>query len=197
MKKGDPGPKIIELVIIASSFGGVEANTIVLSHLPAQITPAIILLTHLTENSETTYAEVLEHKTGHTINIAQDKSPVQAGHIYLAPGGYHLLIEDDKTFALSEDEKIHNVRPSADVLFESIAYNYKERVIAVILTGANQDGAAGLKSICDQGGKCIIQSPESARAKNMPQAALDACRDCQISSINKIAEKILDLISQK
>lgn len=185
----------IELLVIASSFGGVEANSLILSHLPAPITYAIILLTHLPENTEITYAEVLESKTGHTITIAQEKSPVQPGHTYLAPGGYHLLIEDDKTFSLSADKRLHNVRPSADILFESIAYTYKKNVAAVILTGANRDGAAGLKMIYEQGGKCIIQSPESALAKNMPQAAINACKHCLVVPILQIPEKILELFN--
>lgn len=185
----------IELVAIASSFGGLQANAIILTQLPVKKLPAIILLTHLSEHSEKKYAEVLELKTGHKITIAQDKSPIQAGHIYLAPGGYHLLIEENKCFALSYDEKVHSVRPSADVLFESLAYTFKDRVIAVVLTGANEDGASGLKTIYDQGGRCLIQTPETAVADNMPYAAINACRECCIVPVKEIADKVLNMIN--
>jgi len=185
----------IELVVIASSFGGLEANTYVLAHFPIDIGPAIILVTHLSENSEKNYAAVLEDKTAHQISIAKDKNIIESGHIYLAPGGYHLLIEDDKTFSLSVDDRVHNVRPSADVLFESLAYTYKDKVLGVVLTGANEDGARGLKVIAEQGGLCIVQSPESAVAETMPLAAVDTCPECIIVPIKQIPGKILDYLN--
>jgi len=185
----------IELIVMVSSFGGLDASATVLAHLQPRQIPAIILLTHLSDDSGTTYAEVLAHKTGHAITIARDKSPIRPGHVYLAPGGYHLLIEDDKTFALSEDGKVHNVRPSADVLFESLAHIYRDKVIAVVLTGANDDGAAGLASIYNLGGRCIIQSPETAVARSMPLAAIKQCENCLVVSLDQIAEKIQDSLT--
>jgi two-component system, chemotaxis family, protein-glutamate methylesterase/glutaminase len=185
----------IELIVFVSSFGGFETNHFILSHFPDSFSPAIVLLTHLSKNSEITYAQILGHKTGHLIHIAQEKKLIQSGQIYLAPGGYHLLIEDNKTFALSEDKKVHNVRPSADVFLHSLAYTYKENVVAVILTGANEDGASGLKSIYDQGGSCLIQSPESAIADSMPRAAIKACANGIVLPLIKIPETLINKIA--
>jgi two-component system chemotaxis response regulator CheB len=97
---------------------------------------------------------------------------MQAGRLYLAPPGYHLLLERDRTFSLSVDDKVHGCRPAIDPLFESAADNLGERLVAVILSGANGDGAAGACRIAAKGGICIIQDPATAEAKEMPQAAL-------------------------
>jgi len=183
-----------ELLVLAGSFGGMEAFTYVLSHLPTDIYPAIIVLTHLTANNEQSYAEVLEESTSHKIYLVKDKHPVESGKIYLAPGGYHLFIEDDKTFSLSVDTKVHHVRPAADVLFESLAYTYQDKVMAVILSGANHDGAKGIKLISEHGGLGIIQSPQSAEAEVMPSAAIASCPECLVTPINRIPETILEYL---
>jgi two-component system chemotaxis response regulator CheB len=115
---------------------------------------------------------VFSHKCALTVCEAQDKEPVAPGTIYFAPANYHLLIDEGPQLALSVDELVHHSRPSIDVLFESAAEIYRERLLGVILTGANEDGAAGLAAVHDAGGVTVIQEPQSAQASLMVMSAL-------------------------
>ena len=108
------------------------------------------------------------------VKQAEEKESIQGGTVYIAPPNYHLLIEDDHTFSLSVDNAVNYARPSIDVLFESAADVYGSDLIGVILTGNNDDGSQGLKKIKRNGGLTIVQTPESAEADGMPQAALEA-----------------------
>jgi two-component system chemotaxis response regulator CheB len=106
------------------------------------------------------------------VKEAEDKEPIQPGTVYFAPPDYHLLIDRGPAFALSSDEPVHFSRPSIDVLFDSAADIYGERLIGVILTGANQDGAEGLAAIGHAGGRTVVQDPVSAAVAYLPEAAL-------------------------
>ncbi len=162
--------KTYRAVVIGSSAGGLKALEIILSRLAEDFLIPIVIVQHVAANSS--LASVLSQKTRHPIKEADDKELLQAGWIYVAPSGYHLIIESNAAFSFSVDEKVNNSRPSIDVLFESAADAFGPELIGVILTGSNADGSAGLKRIHDRGGLTIVQDPNTAEAKEMPSSAL-------------------------
>ncbi len=124
----------------------------VLPALPRDAQVSVFVVLHLPRDRPSLLAEVFSHKCALTVREAQDKEPVAPGTVYFAPSNYHLLIDEGPQLALSADELVHHSRPSIDVLFESAAEIYRERLLGVILTGGNEDGAAGLAAVHDAGG---------------------------------------------
>ena len=161
-----------DLVVIGASWGGLRAVGEVLEALPGEFDVPVVVAQHRRE-SGAGLASLLATRTRLRVEDVEDKQPIERGRIYLAPADYHLLIQPG-WFSLSTDEPVHYARPSIDVLFESAAQAYGERVIGVILTGANTDGAAGLARVKELGGVAIIQDPASAERHEMPDAALAA-----------------------
>lgn len=135
-------------------------------------------------------AEVLHHRSRLPVVEAEERHAPQPGVIHLAPAGYHLLIEADGCFGLSVDERVCFCRPAIDVLFETAAQYYRQRLIGVVLTGANEDGAAGLRAIRDRRGKAIVQQPQEAEAPTMPEAALRVAGADHIAVLQDIAPLI-------
>ena len=170
-----PGTERIDLVVIGGSAGAIEVLSQSVLHLPKRLAPAIAIVIHMAQDARAMLPEILSGPQRPPMKLAEDKEPVAAGTVYFAAPGYHLLIESERTFALSVDEPEHFSRPSIDVLFESAADAYGPRLAGVILSGANTDGAAGLRAIADAGGVTIVQSPDTAEAETMPLAALNAC----------------------
>jgi two-component system chemotaxis response regulator CheB len=164
----------VELIVIGGSAGAIEVLREVLRALPAKFGNAVAIVIHLPPEGPNLMAEVLASPGAPPIKLAEDKEPIVPGTIYLAVPDYHLLVESGRTFALSLDERVHYSRPAIDVLFESAAEAYGPSLMGVILSGANADGAAGLKAIGDRGGITVVQSLESAEMIAMPAAALDA-----------------------
>jgi two-component system, chemotaxis family, protein-glutamate methylesterase/glutaminase len=163
-----------DLICVGASWGGLAAVSYVLDELPEELDQAIVVAQHRAPSSaEGGLGEVLQHHTHRLVADAIDKDAIEPNHVYLAPPDYHLLVEPG-WLALSTDERVQFARPSVDVLFESAADAYAERVIGVILTGANQDGAAGLARIKERGGVAIIQDPETSVRRDMPDAAIAA-----------------------
>lgn len=161
-----------EAVVIGASAGGSAALAQLLPRLPATLLLAIIVVRHLHSSQ---VGLPFPHQTRDwalPVKEADEKEPVRPGWIYFAPPNYHLLIESDRTFVLSIDERVNYVRPSIDVLFESAADVYGAHLIGVILSGANQDGAVGLRRIKERGGLTVVQDPATAEVALMPQAAL-------------------------
>jgi two-component system chemotaxis response regulator CheB len=138
-------------------------------------------------------AEYLNQIASLTVKEAEDKEPLYSGHIYLAPAGYHLLIEDDQTFGLSVDPRVNYCCPSIDVLFESAADVFEESLIGVVLTGANGDGGQGLKRIKAHGGLAIVQNPRTAESPYMPQAALEAAAVDHVVDLENLAPLLIKL----
>ena len=163
----------IEVVVIGGSAGVVEALRVLLRQLPPQVGWPVVVVQHLHRWQENRLTAVYQSHSALPILEADDKMPIQPNRVYLAPPNYHLLINDDKTFALSVDPKVNFARPAIDVLFESAADVYATAVVGVLLTGANQDGTAGLQRIQQAGGLVIVQDPTTAVAKTMPQTALN------------------------
>jgi two-component system, chemotaxis family, protein-glutamate methylesterase/glutaminase len=128
------------------------------------------------------------------VKEANEKEPIQAGVIYLAPPNYHLLIENDRTFSLSIDERVNYARPSIDMLFETAAQVYGPQTVGIILTGANNDGANGLRLIKERGGLAIVQDPRTAESTFMPQAALEATPVDHLLSIPEMGKLLVRIV---
>lgn len=161
-----------DAVVVGASAGGVEALLTVFSGLPAGYGLPLVCVLHLPESRDSLLADLFGRRLALRVKEAQDKEDLTPGTLYFAPPGYHLSIESDHSFSLSREEPLHYSRPSIDVLFESAADSYRERLVGVLLTGANQDGAAGLAAIKRAGGLSIVQDPAEAQVPTMPESAL-------------------------
>jgi len=162
--------------------------------LPDDVDLPVVLAQHRAPDSERESLEALLRKhTRRSVVEAGDKDEIRPQHVYVAPPDYHLLVEADGSFALSTDERVQYARPSVDVLFESTADAYGERTIGIVLTGANADGAAGLLAIRDVGGVAIVQDPETAEARQMPDAAIHATAVDAILPVREIGKFLLGL----
>jgi len=162
----------IECVVLGASAGGIEALGVLLPALPAGLDVALLVVLHLPRDRPSLLVEIFERRCALRVREAQDKEPITAGTVYFAPPDYHMLVENDRRIALSEDEPVLYSRPSIDVLFESAAEVYRERLLGVILTGASEDGTAGLHAVQRCGGMTVVQSPDSARVPLMVVSAL-------------------------
>jgi two-component system, chemotaxis family, protein-glutamate methylesterase/glutaminase len=176
-----------EAVVIGASAGALEALSVILPALPAQFRLPLMIVVHMPPDRPSILAELFQAKCRIAVREAEDKEPVTAGTAYFAPPDYHLLVEADKHLSLSSDEPILYSRPSIDVLFESAADAYGPALVAIVLSGANQDGAAGIKAVADAGGTAIVQSPASAFAGAMPEAAMASCPSASVLSPHEIA----------
>jgi len=177
----------VEAVVIGASAGGVQALGTLLPALPAALRVPCFIVLHLPRERPSLLAEIFAPHCRRPIEEAQDKEPVQAGTVYVAPPDYHLLIDRGPTLALSTDEVVHFSRPSIDVLFESAADVYGKGLLGIILTGWNQDGADGLEAIHRAGGLTIVQHPDTAEAPLMPQSALARSPAHVVLSLEEIA----------
>jgi two-component system chemotaxis response regulator CheB len=180
-------------IVMGGSAGAMSALAELLPTFPAAYPLPIIVVQHVHPSQDDSYIAHWAEKCALTVKGAEDKEPIRAGYIYFAPPNYHLLIEDDETFSLSVDEKVNYARPSIDVLFESAAYVYAPWLIGVILTGANNDGARGLRLIRERGGLTMVQDPKTAESVYMPKAALEATRVNHVLSILEIGKLLLEI----
>ncbi len=161
----------ISVIVVGVSQGGLEALGILLGALPLEFEKSIIIVQHRAADSDSYLSEHLNLISPLQVKEAQDKEPILPGVAYVAPADYHLLVEKQGTLSLSDDERVNYTRPAIDVLFESAADCYGARLMGVVLTGNNSDGARGLKIIKDLGGTTVIQDPEDAQVPSMPLAA--------------------------
>jgi two-component system, chemotaxis family, protein-glutamate methylesterase/glutaminase len=163
-----------ELICIGASWGGLNAVGRILTDLPSELEQPIVVAQHRHPDSpEGALAELLHLRSDRPVVDVEDKMPIEPRHVYVAPPDYHLLVERG-SLALSIDARIKFSRPSIDVLFESAAYAYGPAVVGIILTGANEDGAAGLARIKERGGVALVQDPAEAVRRKMPDAAIAA-----------------------
>lgn len=165
-------PQRIAAVAIGASAGGVEALSLLLGALPPTFPAAIFIVLHLSRDRPSMLAELFQARCALLVREASDKEPVQPGAVYLAPPDYHLLVDAGPALALSVDEPVQFSRPSIDVLFESAADEYGDRLLGMVLTGGNDDGARGLAAIRAAGGLGAVQQPETALVSAMPLAAI-------------------------
>jgi two-component system chemotaxis response regulator CheB len=171
----------------------VEALSAILPALPAQFALPVLVVVHVPPDRPSRLAELFRATCRLAVREAEDKEPMRAGIAYFAPPDYHLLVEADRSLCLSSDEPVLYSRPSIDVLFESAADAYGAALVAVVLSGANQDGAAGLRAVAAAGGVAIVQCPEEALAAAMPQAAKAMCPEARILPLAAIAAYLRQL----
>ena len=164
----------VDAVVVGASAGGIDALLVLFGALPARRRQPIVVVLHLPEGHQSRLADLFGARIAGPVHEARPGESLQPGAIYFAPPGYHLLVEQDRTFALSLDAPVLFSRPSIDVLFESAADAYGARLAGFILTGANADGAAGLAALKAQGGFAAVQDPAEAAHVTMPEAALQA-----------------------
>jgi two-component system, chemotaxis family, protein-glutamate methylesterase/glutaminase len=193
----------IDAVVLGASAGGVEALSVLLPAVPAALRPAILIVLHLPRERASLLAEIFAAKCARPVREAQDKEPVEPGTVYFAPPDYHLLVDTSAggrgqgsagkgpvgaQIALSADDLVNFSRPSIDVLFESAADVYGPRLLGIILTGANHDGAAGLAAVHEAAGLTVAQHPDTAQSSMMPMAAIKRSPVDYVLTLEQIAE---------
>ena len=185
----------VELVVVGASWGGLRAVGEVLEGLPRNFSAALAIAQHRGVTMTGGLASVLQRRSALPVQDAHDKDVIEPGHVYIAPADYHLLVEHG-TLALSIDEPVLFSRPSIDVLFESAADAYGSRATGVLLTGANNDGTAGLGAIRRAGGLTIVQDPATADSPTMPAAAIAAGAADKVLPLRAIAPLLVELCGE-
>lgn len=169
------------------SAGGLKALGAILPCLDQQMRLPVLIVQHLSPHSDDFLADYFGRRCSRAVQMAEDKDMIQADTIYFAPANYHLMVEQDRTLALSTAERVQYSRPSVDVLFETAAEVFLDRLVGVILTGANADGTRGAARIRELSGLVIAQSPETAEADAMPLSAIENAGVDHILPLNDIA----------
>jgi len=183
----------IDAVVIGASAGGIEALSVLLPALQPNMVVAFFVVLHVPRERPSLLVEIFQRRCALPVREPEDKEPVAPGTVYFSPPDYHMLVEKERRIALSADEPVHFSRPSIDVLFESAADAYAERLLGVILTGANQDGASGLEAIHRAGGVTVVQEPESALMPFMTLSALQRAPADHVLSLERIADLLRTL----
>ena len=178
----------IQAVVIGASAGGVQALAELLPAFSDRAAVAIFVVLHLPRDRPSLLTEVFSAKCALEVREAQDKEPVAPGTVYFAPSNYHLLVDQGPQLSLSADDLVHHSRPSIDVLFESAADVYGPRLLGVILTGANEDGAEGLAAVHDAGGITVVQEPETAHVPTMVLSAMEIRAPDFVLPLERIAD---------
>jgi len=189
--------KPVELVIIGGSAGSLPVILTILSNLNPQLNFPIIIILHRKNTYDNTLTLLLSQKTTLPVKEVEDKDPLVPGTIYIAPADYHLLVEQDKTLSLDYSERINYSRPSIDATFETAALTYQDKLLAILLSGANADGTEGLKFVLDHEGTAIAQDPSTAEVPFMPTNAISKLPINYILSPIEICSAINELISKE
>ncbi|SHH28910.1 chemotaxis protein CheB [Massilia sp. CF038] len=189
------GPKRtrVEALVIGASAGGIDALLRLLPGLPARPAFPVVIVLHLPDDRESRLADVFRQHLPQPVWQAEDKATLTPGNIYFAPPGYHLSIEADRSFSLSQEEPVHFSRPAIDILMESAADVYGPNLCGMLLTGASHDGAAGLARIGAAGGLSIVQHPDDAEITTMPAAALRARKPDHILALAQMRDLLATL----
>jgi len=170
---------------------------VLFSLLPMNFKTPIVIVQHIGSRSENIWIRLLNEKSHLEIREADEKEKIEDGKAYVAPPNYHLMIEMDRTFSLTIDERVNFARPSIDVLFESAAEVYHDKLIGIVLTGSNNDGTKGIKRIQQCGGLTIVQHPDTAESSNMPSSAIAAIQPDYILSLEDIVKLLIEIDKQK
>jgi two-component system chemotaxis response regulator CheB len=184
---GRPAITEVDAVVVGASAGGVEALGELLPALPAAMRAAGFVVLHVPRHRPNMLVPLLQGRCAVTLREAEDKAPVEPGTVYVAPADYHLLLDDGPRVSLSVDPPVHHSRPSVDVLFESAADVFGPRLLGIVLTGANDDGASGLAAIHEAGGWTVVQDPATAQVPTMIEAALRRTRVDHVLTLDAIA----------
>lgn len=183
-----------DVVAVAASAGGITALSALLGSLPPDFPAAIVVVQHLDPRHRSLLAEILSRRIKLKVKQAEEGERLRAGTVYIAPPNEHLLVETNGSISLTQSELVHFVRPSADLLFESVAGSYKEHAIAVVLTGTGSDGNMGVRAIKQRGGTVIAQDKGTSEFFGMPSAAIETgCVDF-VLALEEIPSALVSLV---
>jgi len=182
------------LVTVGTSLGGIEALGVILSGLPKTFPVPLAVVQHRSVEDSDGLVPILAACTALKVEEAEDKTEYKAGHVYIGPANYHLLV-DENHFSLSTDPAVLNARPSIDVLFESAAESCGKSVVAVLLTGMSRDGSAGAARVKQCGGVVVVQDPATAEGATMPASAISSVKVDKVLTLPEIAPFLIDLCS--
>lgn len=180
-------------IVLGGSAGSFQGITKILSSIPDSFQLPIVMCLHRLKHVRNGFVEALSIKSTKPVTEPHDKEKLKKGKVYLAPSNYHLSIELGNNFALSTEDMVNNSRPSIDITLETAAYNYKQRLIGILLSGANKDGALGMKAIKERGGLTIVQDPNECMIKTMPESALEVTNIDYILKVKDIIEFLIEL----
>lgn len=183
----------MKAVAIGASAGAIHALLRILPALPSGYALPVLAVVHVPPGRRSELAGLFAGKCRLPVREAEDKEPIEPGTVYFAPPDYHMLVEAGGTISLSTEEPVFFSRPSIDVLFESAADAYGPDLMGVVLTGANEDGARGLRAVAEAGGSVFVQDPATAYARAMPDAALAACGKARVLSLDGIVECLIEV----
>lgn len=183
----------IQLIVIGGSAGSLQVIFKIFKYIPADFPVPFLIALHRNVNFESALDELLSVKSNLKVKEVEEKDTIEPGYIYLCPADYHVLIEKNKTFALDYSEKIHHSRPSIDVVFKSASATFNERLLGILLSGANADGGDGLKIIKERGGLTIVQDPDESEVSYMPHHALQKFKADYVLESEEIGRFIFDL----
>ncbi len=190
-----PAGTAYDVVAVATSAGGLKALTRVLASLPEDFPAAIVIVQHLDPRHRSLMAEILSRQTKLSVVQATEGEPLRPGTVFIAPPDRHLLVTPDRTLSLTRSELVHFVRPSADLLFESVAGTFRSRAIAVVLTGTGTDAAMGVQAVKKVGGTVVAQDEATSEFFGMPQAAIQTgCVDF-VLPLGEIADALTTLVN--
>jgi two-component system chemotaxis response regulator CheB len=189
-----PTDAAFDIVAMAASAGGLTALSRVLADLPSHFPAAIVVVQHLDPRHRSLMATILSRRTPLQVKQAEEGEHTVTATVYIAPPNRHLLVNPDGTLSLSQSELVHFVRPSADLLFESVAASYRERAIAVVLTGTGSDGVMGVQAIKKMGGTVIAQDERTAEFFGMPSAAIQSGSVDFVLPLDEIAAALIALV---
>ena len=185
-----------EAIVIGTSAGGLFALSAILEKLPANYSVPVLIVQHRAKDQKDLLEELLQSKCKIKIKQADEKEQIQPGIVYIAPPDYHLLVERDQTLSLSSDKPVRYSRPSIDVLFDSAADAFQDKLLAIILTGANNDGTAGIEKVKKHGGTTIAQNPADAQFPSMPRASIATGKIDEILTLGGIQNFLLKVGQQ-
>lgn len=185
----------VQAIVVGASAGGVEALLSIFAALVPGFSLPIIAVLHLPDERRSQLAEVFDRRLHIPVVEARDKEMIQPGTLYFAGPGYHLSVEHDRSLSLSQEDRVHHSRPAIDFLFESAADAYGPNLLAILLTGANQDGGRGLAQVKQLGGITVVQDPLEARVDVMPKAALALHTPDYILTLSRIGDLLASLES--
>ncbi len=183
-----------DVVALAASAGGLQALIRVLNGLPRDFGAATVIVQHLDPRHRSLIADIFGRRTALKVKEAEEGDQLSPGMVFTAPPNRHLLVNPDGSLSLSQSELVHFVRPSADLLFESVAASYKDRVIAVVLSGTGTDGAMGLRAIKKMGGTIIVQDEKTSEFFGMPGAAIETGTVDFVLPIEEIPPALVSLV---
>ncbi|MEP6493044.1 MAG: chemotaxis response regulator protein-glutamate methylesterase [bacterium] len=192
-----PGGRATQAVVIACSTGGPRALAAIIPRLPRALPTAVLVVQHMPAGFTKSFAQRLDGMSPMLVTEAEDGEPVVNGHVYVAPGGFHMTVKDDgggPAIALDKTPALWGVRPAADLLFRSAATEFGAATLGVVLTGMGRDGAEGLRAVREGGGRAVVQDRASATIFGMPQAALTLAGADHVLPLTEIGAMIADLV---